>query len=83
MSDTIGVGRTPVEHASSRMAMNWVNGAWVDAATRSGSYDPQQVNELAPTHTLFGQMLRLLFKQRWELSNPLTGRTIADCARKF
>ena len=40
MSDTIGLETTHVEQASSRMAMNWVNGAWVDTAKRSDSYDP-------------------------------------------
>jgi betaine-aldehyde dehydrogenase len=40
VSDTIGLERTHVEQASSRMAMNWVNGAWLDAAMRSDSYDP-------------------------------------------
>jgi betaine-aldehyde dehydrogenase len=40
VSDTIGLERTHVEQASSRLAMNWVNGAWVDAAKRSDSYDP-------------------------------------------
>ena len=40
MSDTSSIKKTGVEHASSRMAMNWVNGAWVDAAKRSDSYDP-------------------------------------------
>jgi hypothetical protein len=40
VSDTIGLERTPVEQASSRVAMNWVNGAWVDAATRFPSCDP-------------------------------------------
>jgi betaine-aldehyde dehydrogenase len=40
VSDTIGLERTHVEQASLRMALNWVNGAWVDAAKRSDTYDP-------------------------------------------
>ena len=40
MSDTVSLKGTQVEQASSRMAMNWVNGGWVDTAKRSDSYDP-------------------------------------------
>ena len=40
MSHTIEMNRTQVEQTGARIAMNWINGEWVDAVKRSDSYDP-------------------------------------------
>ena len=91
MSDTRGAGTATTKAADARMAMNWINGEWVDSQKRTKSFDPATSKEIGTyadaTHTdveaAIQAAVRAFAETNWKDNRHLRSKVLNQLADRF